>query len=61
MVSRQITRLPSAYGTPLTSLGSNPPSVDRVARIWEKLAEPEACLAIGHLDEDRDVVAMASA
>jgi hypothetical protein len=24
-----------------------PPSVDRVARIWEKLAEPEACLVIG--------------
>jgi GNAT superfamily N-acetyltransferase len=32
-----------------------------VARIWEKLAEPEACLAIGHLDEDRDVAAMALA
>ena len=38
-----------------------PPSVDRVARIWEKLAEPEACLVIGHLDADRDVVAMALA
>jgi hypothetical protein len=32
-----------------------------VARIWEKLAEPEACLVIGHLDADRDVVAMALA
>ena len=38
-----------------------PPSVDRVARIWEKLAEPEACLVIGHLDADREVVAMALA
>ena len=37
-----------------------PPSVDRVARIWEKLAEPGACLVIGHLDADRDVVAMAA-
>jgi GNAT superfamily N-acetyltransferase len=37
-----------------------PPSVDRVARIWEKLAEPEACLVIGHLDAG-DVVAMALA
>jgi hypothetical protein len=36
-----------------------PPSVDRVARIWEKLAGPEACLVIGHLDADSDVVAMA--
>ena len=34
-----------------------PPSIDRVARVWEKLAEPEACLVIGHLDADRDVVA----
>jgi GNAT superfamily N-acetyltransferase len=38
-----------------------PPNVDRVARIWEKLAEPEACLVIGHFDADRDVVAMALA
>ena len=38
-----------------------PPSVDRVARIWEKLAEPEACLVIGHLDVDREVVATALA
>lgn len=38
-----------------------PPSVDRVARIWEKLAESEACLVIGHLAADRDVVAMALA
>jgi GNAT superfamily N-acetyltransferase len=38
-----------------------PPGGDRVARIWEKIAEPEACLVIGHLDADRDVVAMALA
>jgi GNAT superfamily N-acetyltransferase len=38
-----------------------PPSGDRVARIWEKIAEPGACLVIGHLDADRDVVAMALA
>ncbi len=38
-----------------------PPSVDRVARIWGKLAVPEACLVIGHLDADKDVVAMALA
>jgi GNAT superfamily N-acetyltransferase len=38
-----------------------PPSVDRVARIWEKLAEPEACLVIGHLDVDGEVVGMALA
>ena len=38
-----------------------PPSIDRVARIWEKLAESQACLVIGHLDADRDVVAMALA
>jgi len=37
------------------------PGGDRVARIWEKIAEPEACLVIGHLDADRDVVAMALA
>ena len=24
-----------------------PPSIDRVARIWEKLAESQACLVIG--------------
>lgn len=39
----------------------HPPNVDRVARIWEKLADPEACLVIGHLDADREVVAMALA
>ena len=61
MGSRQITRLPSASGAPLTSPGSYPPSVDRMARIWEKLAEPEACRVIGHLDTDREVVAMALA
>ena len=38
-----------------------PPSIERVARIWEKIAEPEACLVIGHLDADRDRVAMALA
>jgi ribosomal protein S18 acetylase RimI-like enzyme len=38
-----------------------PPSIERVARIREKLAEPEACLVIGHLDADMDVVAMALA
>jgi GNAT superfamily N-acetyltransferase len=38
-----------------------PPSVDRVARIWEKLAEAHACLVIGHLVADKDVVAMALA
>ena len=38
-----------------------PASVDRVARIWRKPAEREACLVIGHLDADRDVVAMALA
>jgi GNAT superfamily N-acetyltransferase len=38
-----------------------PPSVDRVARIWEQLAQPEACLVIGHLVADGDVVAMALA
>jgi hypothetical protein len=30
-----------------------------VARISEKLAESQACLVIGHLDADREVVAMA--
>jgi len=38
-----------------------PPSIDRVARIWEKLAESQACLVIGHLVADTDVVAMALA
>jgi ribosomal protein S18 acetylase RimI-like enzyme len=37
------------------------PSGDRVARIWEKVADPGACLVIGHLDADRDVMAMALA
>jgi GNAT superfamily N-acetyltransferase len=32
-----------------------------VDRIWEKLAEPEACLVIGHFDVNREVVAMALA
>jgi len=38
-----------------------PPSAERVARIWEKLAEPYACLAIGRLDPNGDVLAMALA
>jgi GNAT superfamily N-acetyltransferase len=38
-----------------------PPSVERVARVWEKLAEREACLVIGRLDTETDVVAMALA
>ena len=38
-----------------------PPSVERVARIWEKLTDPGACLVIGHLDASRDVMAMALA
>ena len=32
-----------------------------MARIWEKLADPGACLVIGHLDASRDVLAMALA
>jgi hypothetical protein len=38
-----------------------PPSADRVGRIWEKLAEPQACLVIGHLDSSKGVLAMALA
>ena len=38
-----------------------PPSTDRVARIWEKLAESQACRVIGHFDANKDVVAMALA
>ena len=38
-----------------------PPSVERVARIWEKLADPGACLVIGHPGASRDVLAMALA
>ena len=38
-----------------------PPSADRVARIWEKLAEPQACLVIGHVDSSKGVLAMALA
>jgi GNAT superfamily N-acetyltransferase len=38
-----------------------PPSVERVARIWEKLAEPEACLVIVRHDLSGDVLAMALA
>jgi GNAT superfamily N-acetyltransferase len=38
-----------------------PPNVHRVDRIWEKLADPGACLVIGHLDANREAVAMALA
>jgi GNAT superfamily N-acetyltransferase len=38
-----------------------PPSAERVARIWEKLAEPSACLVIGRLDPSGVVLAMALA
>lgn len=38
-----------------------PPSVERVARIWEKLADPGSCLVIGRPDASRDVLAMALA
>jgi GNAT superfamily N-acetyltransferase len=38
-----------------------PPSAVRVARIWEKLADPDACLVIGRADTGREVVAMALA
>ena len=38
-----------------------PPSDVRVARIWEKLADPGACMVIGHPDASRDVLAMALA
>lgn len=38
-----------------------PPGGDQAARVWEKIAEPEACLVIAHLDADRDMVAMALA
>jgi GNAT superfamily N-acetyltransferase len=38
-----------------------PPSVERVARVWEKLADPGACLVVGRSDASRDVLAMALA
>jgi GNAT superfamily N-acetyltransferase len=38
-----------------------PPSVARVVRVWEKLADPDACLVIGRSDASGDVVAMALA
>ena len=38
-----------------------PPSAERVVRIWEKLAEPAACLVIGRLDPSGHVMAMALA
>jgi hypothetical protein len=42
MGSRQITRLPVRVWRAANVARLLPPSVDRVARIWEKLAEPEA-------------------
>ena len=38
-----------------------PPTVDRVAQIWEKLADPRACLVIGRHKTDGDVLAIALA
>jgi GNAT superfamily N-acetyltransferase len=38
-----------------------PPSAERVARIWEKLAEPDACLVIARLDPGGELLAMALA
>jgi GNAT superfamily N-acetyltransferase len=38
-----------------------PPSAERVARIWEKLADPGSCLVIGRPDASGDVLAMALA
>jgi hypothetical protein len=38
-----------------------PPSAERVARIRVKLADPGACLVIGHTDASRDVLAIALA
>ena len=38
-----------------------PPSAVRVARIWEKLANPDACLVIGRRESGADVLAMAPA
>lgn len=37
------------------------PSAVRVARIWEKLADPDACLVIGRREPGADVLAMALA
>jgi len=38
-----------------------PPSAARVARIWEKLADPDACLVIGRVDTRGEMLAMALA
>lgn len=38
-----------------------PPSLDRVARIWQKLDDPGACLVIGREEVSDDVLAMALA
>lgn len=38
-----------------------PPSADRVARIWQKLEDPGACLVIGREEVSGDVLAMALA
>jgi GNAT superfamily N-acetyltransferase len=40
---------------------NRPPSAGRVARIWEKLADPGACLVIGRDDTLGEVLAMALA
>jgi GNAT superfamily N-acetyltransferase len=38
-----------------------PPGAERVARVWEKLADPGACLVVGRHDASGDVLAMALA
>jgi GNAT superfamily N-acetyltransferase len=38
-----------------------PPGAERVARVWEKLADPGACLVIGHQVASSEVLAMALA
>jgi hypothetical protein len=61
MGSRQITTLLSASGAPLTSPGSYSPALTGWPGSEKSWPEPEACRVIGHLDADRDVVAMALA
>jgi GNAT superfamily N-acetyltransferase len=36
-----------------------PPSAERMTRVWEKLADPDACLVIGQADASSSVLAMA--
>ena len=38
-----------------------PPSAERVARIWQKLADPGTCLVVGRQEAHGDVLAMALA